>query len=94
MPSFTPVQSLFRSVAIGAVDQITFSGNGGRFRILNRGAVDLWARADSVDPAASTDGSTLIRSGEEFYLSDPGAAHDLRLTAGVASCLYGAELVA
>ena len=93
MPSFTPVQSLFRSVAIGAVDQITFSGNGTRFRVLNRGAVDLWIRADSVDPAASADGSSLVRAGDEFYITDPGAAHDLRLTAGVASCLYGAELV-
>jgi len=93
MPSFTPVSSLFRSVVLGQVDQVTFSGAGAGFRVANRGATDLWVRVDGVDPAASSDENHLIRAGEDRVIGDPSGNREIRLTAG-ATCLYGVELTA
>lgn len=93
MPSFTPGRSIFRTVALGAVDQISYTGDGSIHWIANRGAVELWVRVDGTDPAATADGSHLILPMTNREFPDPTGNKDVRVTAGAAACAYAAELL-
>lgn len=93
MPSFGPAISIFQSVGLASVDQVTFTGTGSNFWIANRGSVDLWFRLDGTNPAASADGSHLLVAGQDRSLPDPTGNREIRLTAGAATCLYAVELL-
>ena len=93
MPSFSPAISIFQSVGIGSVDQITFTGGGSIYWIANRGAVDLWFRLDGTNPVASADGTHLVAAGQNRTVPDPTGNREIRLTAGAAACLYAVELL-
>lgn len=92
MPSFTPDRSIYRTVTIGTVDIVIFGDDGSSFRVLNRGLTDLWVRVDSSNPAASADGSHLVREGEVRDFVDPSGNKEIRVT-GTGACLYGIELI-
>lgn len=82
-----------QTTGLSTVDTVTFQDACAGFRVVNRGAVNLWVRADGVDPAAMGDGSCLVMPNEVRVFMDPGAAKEIRLTAGAFLCAYTVEQV-
>ena len=93
MAPISPDRSVFQTVGLSTIDQITFRGDGTMFWIANRGNGDLWVRVDGIDPAVNGDGSHLLPGMTSRTFSDPTGNKDVRLTAGAGTCMYAVELL-
>ncbi len=93
MAPISPDRSVFQTVGLSTIDQITFRGDRTMFWIANRGNADLWVRVDGIDPAVNGDGSHLLPGMTSRTFSDPTGNKDVRLTAGAGTCMYAVELL-
>lgn len=87
MATYTANLVSHHSLGVSAVDVVTLSADYAQVEVLNRGSIEIYARADGGVPVVAGDDSHVIPAGTALKLSTPGPTTVVQLIAS-ATCPY------